>query len=113
MESAAESVITRKLKSTNAFWFTIYASISAFCLYGCVFAFRKTFPVARFEGIEYWGISYKVWLVTFQAVGYGIAKFIGIKVISELKARSRATGILLMVSIAGISWLFFALVPAP
>jgi hypothetical protein len=63
--------------------------------------------------MAYWGISYKVWLVTFQIVGYGLSKFIGIKVISELKAHSRSLGILLMVSIAGISWLFFALVPPP
>lgn len=46
-------------------------------------------------------------------MGYALAKFIGIKVISELKAHSRGFGILLMVAIAGISWLLFALVPAP
>ena len=63
--------------------------------------------------MEFGGVSYKVWLVTFQAVGYALAKFIGIKVISELQARSRAGGILLMVGLGGISWLFFGLVPAP
>jgi MFS family permease len=34
-------------------------------------------------------------------------------VIAELKAHSRALGILLMVVIAGLSWLFFAIVPPP
>lgn len=111
--SSKEHIITRWLRDSHNVWFTIYASLSAFCLYTCVYAFRKTFPSATFSGMEYGGVSYKVWLVTFQAVGYALSKFIGIKVISELKARSRAMGILLMVLIAGVSWLLFALIPPP
>ncbi len=49
----------------------------------------------------------------FQVIGYAASKFVGIKVISELKANSRSKGILLMISIAGLSLLFFGLVPAP
>lgn len=113
MVSTRESPVTRWLKQTNGFWFSLYATLMAFGLYTCVYAFRKTFSVATFEGISFAGISYKVWLVTFQVVGYALSKFIGIKVISELKASSRYAGILLMVSIAGISWLLFALVPRP
>ncbi|MBI3221147.1 MAG: hypothetical protein HYZ44_16675 [Bacteroidetes bacterium] len=101
------------LKQTHGIWFTIYTSLAAFCLYTCVYAFRKTFAAATFEGLLFAGVSYKVWLVTFQVIGYALSKFIGIKVISELKAHSRAFGILLMTSIAGASWLLFALVPAP
>ncbi len=107
------SIINNWLKQTHGIWFTIYASLAAFCLYTCVYAFRKTFAAATFEGIFFAGISYKVWLVTFQVIGYALSKFIGIKVISELKAHSRAFGILLMTGIAGASWLLFALVPAP
>jgi hypothetical protein len=51
--------------------------------------------------------------VIFQVVGYGLSKFIGIKVIAELQSRSRAKGILLMSSIAATSWLLFALIPPP
>jgi hypothetical protein len=91
----------------------VYASITAFCLYTCVYAFRKTFAAATFDGLSYAGIGYKSWLVISQVVGYGMSKFIGIKVISELKAHSRSYGILLMVAIAGTSWLMFGLVPAP
>jgi len=108
-----ESAITNWLKNTNGFLFSLYATLTAFCLYTCVYAFRKTYSAATFEGLRYAGIDYKVWLVTFQVVGYALSKFIGIKVISELKAHSRSFGILLMVSIAGISWLLFGLVPAP
>jgi hypothetical protein len=112
MDSFSDS-ITRKLKATNTFWFTVLTSLFAFCLYTSIYAFRKTFSVATFGNLEYAGISYKVWLVTFQVLGYATAKFIGIKVISELLRHQRAKGILVMAGIASLSWLFFALVPAP
>ncbi len=105
--------IRRWLANTNGIWFSVYAAGSAFCLYTCVYAFRKAFAVATFEGLFYLGISYKVWLVIFQVLGYALSKFIGIKIISELKAHSRSRGILSMVSIAGVSWFLFGLVPAP
>ena len=113
MAQTAESFITQRLKSANGFAFTVYASLAGFCLYTCVYAFRKTFTAATFEDLVYWGVSYKVWLITFQVVGYGLAKFVGIKIISELEAGARAPGILLMVVIAAMAWFFFAIVPAP
>lgn len=111
--SPPEHPITRWLRGSHAVWFTLYASIASFCLYTCVYAFRKTFAAATFDGMIFAGVSYKVWLVIFQVVGYGLSKFIGIKIIAELKAHSRAMGILLMTGIAGLSWLLFGLVPAP
>jgi MFS family permease len=108
-----EHPITHWLKRTNAFNFSVYASVSAFCLYACIFALRKTYGVATYEGITYWGVDYKGWMVIAQVIGYLISKFIGIKVASELKTKYRAKGILLMVSIATVSWLFFAIVPSP
>lgn len=109
----SKSNVTRWLEQTNGVWFSIYATGSAFCLYTCVYSFRKTFSVATFQGMEFWNISYKSWLVIFQVIGYALSKFIGIKIISELKAQSRSAGILLMVSIAVSSWLLFALTPLP
>lgn len=113
MSSSLSHPITQKLSRANKFWFSLYATLVAFCLYTCIFAFRKTFTVGTFEGLAYWGVSYKVWLIIAQVIGYGLAKFIGIKVISELPAFKRARGILIMISVAGISWLFFAITPAP
>ena len=52
-------------------------------------------------------------MVLFQVFGYMLSKFIGIKVVSELKASSRAKGILLMSVIAALSWLLFAIIPMP
>lgn len=93
--------------------FTLYTAFSAFMLYTCVYGFRKTFAVATFDGVAYLGISYKVWLVVFQVIGYAMSKFIGIKVVSELKSNARAKGILIFSLIAVVSWLLFAIVPAP
>ena len=83
--STVEHPITQWLRNTNAFWFSLYTSIAAFCLYTCVFAFRKAFTAATFEGIVYWGISYKVWLVTLQVIGYALSKFIGIRKATDIK----------------------------
>ena len=113
MVSKGDSGITLWLKQTNGFWFALYATVVAFCLYTCIYAFRKTFAVATFEGMFFAGISYKVWLITFQVVGYAISKFVGIKVISELRPASRALGIVFMIAIAGVSWLLFAIIPPP
>lgn len=99
--------------SSNKFLFTVYAASTAFLLYTCVYGLRKTFAVATFDEIFYLGISYKVWLVVFQVIGYAMSKFIGIKVVSELKSSARFSGILIFSLIAAVSWLFFGLVPAP
>lgn len=105
--------ITRWLQQTNGFWFSVYTAGAAFCLYTCIFALRKTFGVATYENNEVAGVDFKVWMVIFQLIGYMLSKFIGIKVVSELGSHARAKGILLMVGIASISWLFFALTPTP
>lgn len=107
------SKITAWLQNTNSFGFSLFTGLAAFCCYTCVYAFRKSFSATTFEGIVYLGVSYKVWLVTAQVIGYALSKFIGIKIISELKANARAKGILLAVTIAGFSWFCFAIVPAP
>jgi MFS family permease len=113
IQTTETSRITRWLSNTNGVSFSLYAGLSAFGLYLCVFALRKTFNVALFEGYSFGGVGYKVWMVLFQVVGYMLSKFIGIKVVSELKASSRAKGILLMSLLAALSWLLFAIIPMP
>lgn len=105
--------VTQWLRGTNGFLFSLYATLAAFCLYTCIFAFRKTYTVGTFEGIAFFGVTYKTWMVISQVIGYGIAKFAGIKLISELKSSFRVKGILIMITLAGFSWLLFAITPAP
>ena len=108
-----EHNITQWLRTTSGFWFTFYAASSAFCLYTCIFALRKTFGAATYAGLSFGGVDYKAWMVIFQVVGYMLSKFIGIKVVSELAAHSRAKGILWMTTLAVLAWLCFGSTPAP
>jgi hypothetical protein len=91
----------------------IFAAIAAFLTYGTVYAFRKPFTVATFDGLSFLGIGYKVWLVITQLAGYVCSKFYGIKFIAELKNIGRWKLILVLVSISWVSLFFFAVVPPP
>lgn len=89
------------------------AALSAFCVYTCMYAFRKPFTAAGFDNLRFWGINYKIWLVIAQTMGYTISKFAGIRFIAEMKNEKRATGIIKLITIAWIALLFFAITPAP
>lgn len=91
----------------------IYAAVAAFLTYTMIFGFRKSFTVCTFDGMTVGALSYKTVLVLSQMMGYLMAKFYGIKFISELKRFGRNKIILLLVGIAWLAWLCFALIPAP
>ncbi len=88
-----------------------WAVTAAFGAYFCMYAFRKPFAAAAFKDMVYWGVNLKVMLVVAQVLGYATAKFIGIKVIAEMTPARRAVGILLLIGIAHVALLFFAIVP--
>jgi MFS family permease len=91
----------------------LYAAVVVFLAYTMIFGFRKSFTVATFDGLTVAGYSYKTVLVICQMLGYLLAKFYGIKYISELKRTGRGKIIILLTGISWLSWLFFAIVPAP
>jgi len=93
--------------------FILNASLASFGVYFCMYAFRKPFTVATFEGLEVFHIDYKILLIIAQVIGYVISKFIGIKVISELKASQRMYYLLGLIGIAEIALVLFAIVPRP
>ena len=93
--------------------FVLNASVASFGVYFCMYAFRKPFTVATFEGLEVFHIDYKILLIIAQVIGYVISKFIGIKIISELKANQRIFYLLGLIGISEIALVFFALVPKP
>jgi len=92
---------------------SVMAAISAFGAYTSMYAFRKAFAAGTFSGQQYLHVDYKVWLVIAQIIGYTLSKFYGIKFIAELKPGQRAKYILLLIGIAWLALLFFAIVPAP
>ncbi|RYY54879.1 MAG: hypothetical protein EOO09_12605 [Chitinophagaceae bacterium] len=91
----------------------LLAAIAAFCVYTCMYAFRKPFTSATFDGLVYFEISYKSWLVIAQTIGYTVSKFYGISFIGGLKDQRNAVVIVKFIGIAWIALLLFALVPAP
>lgn len=107
------SILKPKQIGGNAFQVGLYAAITVFLTYTMVFGFRKSFTVATFDGITIAGYSYKTILVISQMLGYMLAKFYGIKYISELKRHGRGQIIIFLTAVSWLSWLFFALVAAP
>ena len=61
----------------------IYAALIAFLTYASVYAYRKPFTVATFDGIKFWNISYQTLLIISQVLGYMLSKFYGIKFCSK------------------------------
>lgn len=89
------------------------AALSAFCVYTCMYAFRKPITAANYDQLKLFRVDYKVWLVIAQTVGYTLSKFYGIKFIGELKNEKRPVIILALIGIAWIALLLFAIVPVP
>ena len=108
------SLDSMKMKFTKQEWSTaLYAALVAFCLYTCLFSFRKAFNVAAFSGYSLFGLDYKIVIVITQVMGYMASKFYGIRFIAEMKRIGRGQMILLLTGIAWFSWLACALLPAP
>lgn len=93
--------------------FIAYGSLAAFCCYTCMYAFRKGITAVTFEGMAFAGISYKIWLITAQVLGYALSKRIGVKVVSEINPGKRALYILIFIGLSELALLGFAVVPAP
>lgn len=97
----------------NQRWTILLGIAGAFITYFSMYAFRKPFSAAEFADLSLWGIDYKIILIITQVIGYTISKFLGIKVVSELKPHQRIT---MIVSLIGVAWgalLLFGLVPQP
>ena len=95
------------------FLFILWAGGAALLSYSLVYALRKPFTAATFDGIEAFGFDYKVLVTIIQIAGYLIAKFIGIKLISELKRENRLKFILVSIAVAELSLVAFGALPTP
>ena len=91
----------------------LWAGLAAFATYFCMYAFRKPFATATFEGLFLWGVQYKIVLIVAQVLGYTVSKFVGIKFISELRTGQRIISLLLLIGFAELSLIGFALIPFP
>ncbi len=101
------------LLKTNTFWFSLYAVSGAFITYFSMYAFRKPFTAGTYEDLYIWGFDYKIIALISQICGYALSKFIGIKMISELKSDRRILSILVLMGIAWLALFLFAVIPQP
>jgi hypothetical protein len=90
-----------------------YGALCALAVYCCMYAFRKPFTAAAFEGQVFAGVAYKVWLVAAQVVGYMLSKFYGIRFIAAMKGANRASTIVLLIVMSWVALLGFAVTPPP
>jgi hypothetical protein len=105
--------ITPYLAKCPELVFVLFAMIAAFTTYTSMYAFRKAFTIAKFAGMEFLHVDYKIWLILAQVIGYMLSKLIGIKIVSEMSDAKRGVSILVLIGISGLALLGFALVPAP
>jgi MFS family permease len=78
-----------------------------------MYAFRKPFSVGVYENLFLWGLDYKIILISSQVLGYMLSKFIGIKVVSELKHNKREMTILFLILFSFLSLFLFGITPFP
>jgi hypothetical protein len=107
------SPISSWLQRTTPVNFSSYCIFAAFCTYFCMYAFRKPFTAGEFSDVTMWGVGYKTILIASQVAGYTISKFVGIKVISEMPAKRRAVAIIVLIAVAELALLLFAMIPSP
>ncbi len=90
-----------------------FAIASAFSTYFCMYAFRKPFAAAKYEGLLFLGtnLDLKTVFVISQIVGYALSKVIGIKVCSEVTRNNRLRMLVSMILIAQLALFFFAVLP--
>ncbi len=101
------------LGNTNQAFFCLYAIAATFVTYFAMYAFRKPFTAGTYEGLSVWGIDYKIIAVIAQVLGYTLSKFLGIRVVSELKASARIGSVAVLMLVAWVALLLFAVTPKP
>lgn len=107
-----KSAITHHLRRNKGL-FILWAVVATFGAYFCTYAFRKPYTSGTFQGFAIGQMEYKTIAIIAQVVGYMISKFIGVKVISELKPRNRIKLIVFLIMIAMLSLILFAYVRPP
>ena len=93
--------------------FLMNAAAAAFITYLSMYAFRKPFTAATYDGLSLWGLDYKILLIITQLIGYTISKYVGIKLISELHAGNRIRMLIMLMGFAWVSLFLFAITPFP
>jgi hypothetical protein len=105
--------IISKFIQRNTITATIFAALTAFFTYMCFYPFRRAYTAATYEELSYFGVNFKILMITAQVLGFAVSKGLGIKYVSEMLPQNRSRNLLIMIVLSWFCYLFFALVPAP
>lgn len=112
--SQAYFSVKSKVKGPMPDWlFVLWAGGTALLSYSLVYALRKPFTAAEFEGLQVCGMDYKIAVSIIQLLGYVCAKMLGIKYISELRPEGRLKFIIMSAALSEASLVAFGLLPMP
>lgn len=105
--------ITRRLERAPRAVVATYAVIAAFATYFGMYAFRKPFAAASFEGETFFGteLGAKTAYVIAQLLGYTASKYLGVGIVPALRDDRRARALVLLVVLSELALLLFAILP--
>ncbi|HLU66595.1 MAG TPA: DUF5690 family protein [Kofleriaceae bacterium] len=103
--------ITRALERAPVLPLALYAVAAAFATYFCMYAFRKPFAAAAYEGYTLGPLDLKGALIIGQVAGYALSKLIGVKVNSEMPHARRRLALILLILWAEAALVVFAVAP--
>src|SRR5690349_74631 len=111
--SGAPGAVTRFLERAPMPVFVAYSILAAFTTYFCMYAFRKPFAAAKFDGEMFLGshVELKTAIVISQILGYTVSKYVGIKICSEVRPGRRAFTLLGLILCAELALVLFGLLP--
>ena len=106
--------LTRWLANAPPWVLVIFAISTSFSTYFCMYAFRKPFSAAHYEGLLLFGtqVELKTAFVISQVIGYALSKYMGIKFCSEMTRGRRLSILIGLVVVAEIALLLFAVLPS-
>ena len=93
--------------------FVVYAILASFSTYFCMYAFRKPFSAAKYEGLQFMDteVQIKTAFVISQIIGYTISKYLGCKICSEVSRSNQAKALGGVILIAFVALVGFAVLP--
>ncbi|RFS17629.1 DUF5690 family protein [Emticicia sp. C21] len=106
----------QKLKAylaTHSWAFILFTSLAAFFTYLLFYPFRRAYTAATYDELFFFGVNYKILIITAQVLGFAVSKGLGIKYVSEMQPANRARNLIVIILLSWLCYLFFALVPAP
>jgi hypothetical protein len=107
----AQRPFTRWLGRASPALFATYAVIVAFTTYFCMYAYRKPFAAARYDGEAIGDLDLKSALIISQLVGYALSKMLGVKFNSEMPPGRRVWALVLLILWAEAALVLFAVLP--